>query len=257
MEGRTAIVTGAGSGIGAAAARLLAERGLHVALVGRTLAPLEQAADEIVAAGGRAFPVQVDLSRPDAPAQVVRAVLDAAGRVDVIVNNAAGFALKPFGEFRVDELDEILRVNVSAPFFLAQEALPALKASPAAAIVNVSSAAAVMYRPRQALYGLAKAALEHLTKQLAAELAPFRIRVNAVRPGPVDTPFHCRAIPDPEAVAQRVAELGRMVPLGRVGRPDEVAWWIAALTEAETAGWVTGAVVPVDGGRVLGPPEAV
>ena len=107
-----------------------------------------------------------------------------------------------------------------------------------------------MYRPGPAVYALTKAALEHLTKQLAAELAPDRIRVNAIRPGPTETPIHL-AVPDPEA---RLAQLGRLTPLGRVGRPEEIAWWIAALIEPE-AEWVTGAVIAVDGGRVLGPPE--
>jgi NAD(P)-dependent dehydrogenase (short-subunit alcohol dehydrogenase family) len=109
-----------------------------------------------------------------------------------------------------------------------------------------------MYRPRQSLYGLTKAALEHLTKQLAAELAPERIRVNSVRPGPVDTPIH-QVVADAE---ERLRQLGRMVPLGRVGRPEEVARWIGHLVDRD-AEWVTGAVIPVDGGRVLGPPEAI
>jgi NAD(P)-dependent dehydrogenase (short-subunit alcohol dehydrogenase family) len=107
-----------------------------------------------------------------------------------------------------------------------------------------------MYRPGQALYALTKAALEHLTKQLAFELAPDRIRVNAVRPGPTDTPIH-RAVEDPEA---RLRMLGELVPLGRVGLPEEIARWIWHLVDDE-AGWVTGTVISVDGGRVLGAPD--
>jgi meso-butanediol dehydrogenase/(S,S)-butanediol dehydrogenase/diacetyl reductase len=89
-----------------------------------------------------------------------------------------------------------------------------------------------------------------MTKQLAFELAPDRIRVNCIRPGPTDTPIH-RAVPDPE---ERLRTLGELTPLGRVGRPEEIAWWIGALIDPE-AEWVTGAVISVDGGRVLGPPE--
>jgi 3-oxoacyl-[acyl-carrier protein] reductase len=179
-------------------------------------------------------------------------VLERAGRLDVVVNNAAAFVLRPFGEFTLDDVDRVLAVNVRAAFFLVQEALPALRRSPAPVVVNVSSAAARMYRPGQAAYALSKAAVEHMTKQLAAELAPDRIRVNAVMPGPVDTPIHAAAVADPE---ERKAALGRMVPLARIGRPEEVALWIAHLVDRR-AEWVTGTIVEVDGGRILGPPES-
>jgi NAD(P)-dependent dehydrogenase (short-subunit alcohol dehydrogenase family) len=247
LERRVAIVTGSGSGIGAATARLLAERGLTVALVARRRGPLEEVAAEL---GDRALVLPDDLADAAAPARIVAAVLERTDRLDVIVNNAAVYALKPFPEFGVDDFDRHVAVNVRAPYFLVQEALPALRQSPAPVVVNVSSAAAVMYRPRQTVYGLAKAALEHMTKNLAAELARDGIRVVCVRPGPVNTPIH-RAVPDPAA---RLAELGRLVPLGRVGEPEEVAWWIVQLVD-ERAEWVTGTVVSVDGGRVLGPPE--
>lgn len=248
-----AIVTGAGSGIGAAAARLLAGRGMTVALVGRTRETLAQVAHEIEAGPGRAVAVPADLARPEAPREIVQRVLAEAGRLDVIVNNAASFRLGLVEEWSLEDFDDHVAVNLRAPYFLVQAALPALKESPAPCVVNVSSAAAVMYRPRQTVYGLTKAALEHMTMNMAAELARFRIRVNAVRPGPTATPIHTRAVPDPET---RLAELGRMVPLGRVGRPEEIARWIAALVDPE-AEWVTGAVLVVDGGRTLGPPEAV
>ena len=236
---------------------------MTVALAARRAEPLEQLADEI---GGGAFAVPLDLARPEAPAalvvpadlarseapaEVVARVLAATGRLDVIVNNAAFFRLELLGDVTMEDFDRHLAVNVRAPYFLVQAALPYLEASPAPAVVNVSSAAAAMYRRRQTVYGLTKAAIEHMTKNLAAELAPHGIRVNAVRPGPVDTPFHTQAVADPQA---RLAELGRMVPLGRVGRPEEIARWVWHLV-APDAEWVTGAVIAVDGGRVLGPPE--
>jgi C-7 ketoreductase len=250
VDDRVAVVTGAGTGIGAETARMLSARGQTVVLVGRRRERLEEVARSLP--GGRGVVLPADLADPDAPAAVVDGVRQAAGRLDVLVNNAAAFTLRPFGTYELDDVDRMLATNVRAPFFLVQEALPLLEASPAPVVVNVSSAAAAMYRPNQAAYGFAKAALEHMTKQLAAELAGRRIRVVGVRPGPVDTPLHSVAVSDPAA---RLAQLGAMVPLGRVGRPDEIAHWIGHLV-GPGAEWVTGTIVVVDGGRTLGPPEA-
>ena len=168
----------------------------------------------------------------------------------MIVNDAASFRLSAVDDVTLEEFDDLVAVNVRTPYFLVQAALPALRSSPAAVVVNVSSAAAVMYRRGQTVYGLTKAALEHLTMNMAAELSPDGIRVVCVRPGPVDTELH-RAAGDAEA---RLRELGRLVPLGRVGRADEIARWIGHLVDRE-AEWVTGTVLTVDGGRILGPPE--
>jgi C-7 ketoreductase len=252
MDGRVAIVTGAGSGIGAAIARELAARRLTVALTGRNAETLEGTAEAVRQAGGTALVVPADLAEARAPADLVARVLAETDRVDVIVNNAAFFRLDLVEELSLEDFDRQVAVNLRAPYFLVQAALPALRDSPSASVVNVSSAAAAMYRPKQTVYGLTKAALEHLTRNMAAELARFRIRVNCIRPGPVDTPIH-RAVADPD---KRIRQLGAMVPLGRVGRPEEIAWWVGHLVDP-LAAWVTGSVVVVDGGRVLGPPEPV
>ena len=249
MDGRVAIVTGAGSGIGEATARLLAGEGLDVALVGRRPGRLDTVRTAIADAGGEALAVPVDLSRPEAPREIVDAVLHRWQRVDVVVNNAASFRVTPIEDVTVEEFDDHVAVNVRAAYFLTQAALPALRSSPAPVVVNVSSAAAALYRRGQSVYGLTKAAIEHLTLNLAMELAPDGIRVVCVRPGPVETEIHTAAVADPEA---RLRELARLVPLGRVGQPEEIARWIGHLV-APDATWMTGSVVTVDGGRTLGP----
>jgi NAD(P)-dependent dehydrogenase (short-subunit alcohol dehydrogenase family) len=253
VDERVAIVTGAGSGIGRATARLLAACGQTVALVGRRREPLAEVAAEIGAdpTGGGALVVVADLAEPDGPRRVVEAVLAETARLDIVVNNAAGLQRKYLPDVTLDEFDGLLALNVRAPYFLVQAALPALRRSPAAVVVNVSSAAAAMYRPQQTVYGLTKAALEHMTMNMAAELAPERIRVACVRPGPVATAIYAST---PGDSPDRLAALGRQVPLGRVGQPEEVARWIGHLVAPEAA-WVTGAIIAVDGGRVLGPPE--
>jgi NAD(P)-dependent dehydrogenase (short-subunit alcohol dehydrogenase family) len=249
VDSRVAIVTGASSGIGEATARLLGKQGVDVALVARRRDRIEAVAADIVEAGGLALPVPADLSDPRAPWRIVDAVLEARGRLDVVVNDAAALYIKQVEEFTLDQFDELVAVNLRAPYFLVQAALPALRKAPAPVVVNVSSAAAAMYRAGQTAYGLTKAGLEHMTMNLAAELAPDRIRVACVRPGPVRTEMH-RAVPDPD---ERMRQLAKSVPLGRLGEPEEVARWIWHLVDADSA-WVTGCVVTVDGGRVLGAP---
>ena len=234
--------------MGAATARLLSSKGLAVALVGRRPDPLAAVAAEL---DGPAVVVPADLERREAPGEIVERVLAETGRIDVIVNNAAAFELEPFEHVSLGDFERHVAVNVRAPYFLVQAALPALRRSPAPVVVNVSSVAAAMYRPRQTVYGLTKAALEHLTQNLAAELAADGIRVNCVRPGPAATPIHAEAVADPQA---RLRELGSLVPLGRVGEPEEIARWIWHLVDRD-AEWVTGAVLTIDGGRILGPPS--
>ena len=243
------IVTGAASGIGEATARLLVQRGLDVVLVARRRDRLEALATELSGYGRRVVALPFDLGEPEAPEAVVDATLAELGRLDVIVNNAASFKLKSVEEFTRADFDDHVAVNVRAPYFLVRAALDALRASPAPVVVNVSSAAAVMYRPGQTIYGLTKAAIEHLTMNMAAELAPDGIRVVCVRPGPVATELHT-AVADPE---ERLRTLEKLVPLGRVGQADEIARWIGHLVDAG-ASWVTGSIVTVDWGRVLGPP---
>jgi NAD(P)-dependent dehydrogenase (short-subunit alcohol dehydrogenase family) len=242
-----AIVTGGGTGIGAATARLLAAGGWDVALVGRRQDLLEGVAADVRAAGGSALVIAADLADAAVPALIVAAVTDTFGRLDALVNNAAVIRVMPLADWQVADLDQHLMVNIRAPFLLVQAALPLLRASDRAAVVNISSSSGSMVRAGQSVYGMTKAALEYLTKAFAAELAPDRIRVNSIAPGPVDTPIH-------ETWAEDLDEayrwLAGQVPLGRIATAEELAGWIVWLIGPGSS-WVTGATIPVDGGQVL------
>jgi meso-butanediol dehydrogenase/(S,S)-butanediol dehydrogenase/diacetyl reductase len=244
---RVAVVTGGGTGIGAAGARMLAANGLEVVLVGRRPEPLEAVRAEI---GGRTLAIVADVGDPDAPQRIVDESVRAFGRLDVLVNNAAVIRNGPLESFTREVFDSHYACNVGGPFFLLSAALPALRESPDAAVVNVSSSVGSIVKPGSMLYGSTKAALEYLTRAWAYELAEDRIRVNCIAPGPVDTPIHATYTDDVDAA---YADLARRVPLGRMGHVDDIAAWIWFLVAPESA-WTTGNVIHVDGGQVLGLP---
>ncbi len=242
----TAIITGAGTGIGAAAVERLTGLGWDVTLVGRRREKLETVASACSGKPGRTLVVSEDLADASAPKRIVEQTLASFAGIDALVNNAATIKVMPVEDYPLDVIDLHWAVNIRAPFLMIQAALPSLRKSHGA-VVNISSSSGTLLRPGQSLYGMTKSALEYLTRSLAGELAPARVRMNALALGPVDTPIH-------ETWATNLTEayewLANQVPLGRIANADEIVRWIELLIAPDSS-WMTGACIPLDGGQVL------
>ncbi|MFD9035683.1 SDR family NAD(P)-dependent oxidoreductase [Streptomyces sp. NPDC059567] len=245
QNSRIVVVTGAGTGIGRATARAFAAEGARVVAIGRRREPLEETAD----GDDRIVPLPADITAEGEPERIVRTVLATHGRLDVLVNNAGVVRSGALGTLSPELINDQLATNLVAPVLLAQAALPSLETS-GGVIVNVTTSVGQRAWPGSSVYAATKTALELLTRSWAVELAPRGIRVAAVAPGAIDTPIGEHQGLTPERMAAvREWQLAH-TPLGRIGRPEEVAWAITRLAAPE-ASFVTGVVLPVDGGAVV------
>lgn len=243
LAGQWALVTGAGVRIGAAIARSLHAAGAGVAVhYRRSAAPAEALVAELNAARpGSAFAVQAELLDTARLPALVERVLDGAGRLDILVNNASSFYPTPLGEITEAQWNDLMGTNLKAPLFLAQAAADELRAR-RGNIVNIVDVHATRPLRQHLVYGPAKAGLAMLTRSLARDLAP-EVRVNGVSPGAI-------LWPESGWSEKARASVLRQVPLGRVGEPEDIAGCVLYLVRDAT--YVTGQIIAVDGGRSIG-----
>ena len=242
LTGKVAAITGAGRGIGAAAAVALAEAGADVVISARTESDLAEVAAKVAATGRTAHPVVADLADPAAASALACAAVAAFGRLDIVVNNVGGTYPRPLLDTTPDFLEQAFRFNVSTAHALTAAATPAMLEAGGGAVVNIASAVGRVAGRGYLAYGTAKAALAHYTRLAAADLAP-RIRVNAIAVGSVAT--------SALDVVVRNEELRRIMedatPLRRLGEPEDIAAAILYLVSPAGA-FLTGKVLEVDGG---------
>ena len=250
FHGRVVIITGAAGGIGRAAARRFAGEGAAIVAVDLPGSDLDETAAVVEAGGGRVTAVTADVRSDSDVAGYVAAALDTHGKVDALFNNAGVEGpVVPLVDYPTDDFDRVMAVNVRGVWLGLKHAGPAIAASGGGSIVNTASLAGMTGTARLCAYGASKHAVIGLTKTAALEFAPLGVRVNAVAPAPIDTRMvHAIAAgmnPDNPSVARE--RMAARVPLARYGTPEEVAA-VAAFLCSDDAAYMTGAVVPVDGG---------
>jgi len=260
LDGQVALITGGGTGIGLGISQLLAELGAHVVMASRKPANLEAARADIASRGGKVTAVQLDVRDPEQVKAAVDGVAQQLGRIDVLVNNAAGNFYAPSATLSPNAWKSVVEIDLYGTFYCSQAVYPIMAAQGGGRIVSTSMTLHYRGWPMMAHATAAKAGVDALTRTLAVEWAPQRIRVNAIAPGPIPTdgvrkaftPPADSGVPDVFAAADaRMAEYAKKgIPLGRWGSPRDIANMVAFL--ASPAGdWITGSIFVIDGGEWL------
>ena len=246
LEGKVAIITGAGVGIGEATARLFAKEGAQI-VCNDISTSVSSVVESIVSAGGQCISVIADVSNTDAAKHIITETIETYGRLDILVNNAGIVIPGRVDDTNPEDWNRTMEVNVRGPFLLSKFSIPHLKETHGT-IIHVASAVALMGAKDRAAYTASKGAVVALTRAMAVDYMDDQIRVNCICPGTTDTPSladRLSAFPDPEAARQQFIQ---RQPLGRFGKPEEIAEGILYLAVAE---FCTGSILSVDGGMAI------
>jgi len=247
LQNKVALITGAGSGIGKAAALLFAREGARIAAVDRDAETGQQCVDEICSSGGQAVFVQADVSRLADTRRMVDETVTAFGTVNVLFNNAGMELFRTTEQTTEEEFDRVIAVNLKGVFFGAQAVISPMRKAGGGSIINTSSVNALQGAGKLVAYSASKGGVTAMTVAMAKDLAPDAIRVNCILPAGIDTPMNQRWLstePDPKGSWQKLVDLHL---IKRIGTPDDVAraaLWLAG----DESSWVTGIALPVDGG---------
>jgi NAD(P)-dependent dehydrogenase (short-subunit alcohol dehydrogenase family) len=247
LAGKVALITGGGTGIGRACALLFARERARVVLAGRRPAPLEATAAEIAAQGGEAHCHPCDVTRAAEVAALLHVGEARFGRLDILVNSAGGLVVATAENTTEEQFDTLMDVNAKSVFLVTRAALPALRRAGGGSVVNIGSILGILGMKNRAAYCAAKGAVTLLTRAMALDHAPEKIRINCICPSLVETELVkdlFTSQPDPAAARQARID---QIPLGRLGQPEDVAR-LALFLASEESSWITGAAFPLDGG---------
>lgn len=243
LDGKVAMVTGAGKGIGEGIAYAMADAGADVAIFARTATDLDRVAEGIRSRGRRALAFPGDAMSDESLAGFVDATVAEFGRIDVLVNNAGGSNAKPFLETTREDLEWSFRFNVSSPFELTRLVTPHMLAGGGGAVVNIASVTGIETKRSNLSYGTAKAAMTHMTRLMAADLAP-KIRVNVVLPGAIETPSLQAFLAKLDDATRKV--MVERTPMRRNGQVEDIALAVVYFA-SPAASWVSGKILDIDG----------
>lgn len=243
LEGKVAIITGARRGIGRSIALAFAKAGADVVVSDIDIKDCEKVAKEIESSGRRVLVVKTDVTNYEEVDHMVKSTLEKFGKIDVLVNNAGILIYKPFLEITEDIWDKTLNTNLKGYFLCAQRAAKEMVKQKKGKIINIASVAGEVAYPQIAHYCASKGGVIMLTKVMATELAPYKINVNTISPGAIETPMTQGMLSDPKTREENI----KNIPWGRIGKPEDIAN-IAVFLASDNADYLTGANVVVDGG---------